>query len=455
MSTWRFQRRLTYILSVLFVIFAPIFLFWFLNTPDPTCFDKEHNQGEIALDCGGPCEAVCKEEVAGFQILWRRAFFLRPGEYDLAALIENPNNDFTAESFEYTFEVFDSSNKKIFEKSGTSYASPREQFIIFHPRVTLKDVEPSRIFFEIKNVAWKRAKGYIKPQLRVQDEKFLTSPRPNLSATIINELPKSFKNVETIATISSEENNVVAVSRTVIETLPTGGKQRVFFTWPEALPEPPKLCIRPIEAVLVFDRSGSMNDDNENPPQPLSDAKDAAKTFINKLSSRDKASLVSFGTEASFPIDQELTKDHGRVRDAISRISITPEEERGATNIGEGLERGIEELTLNGKGDGRQAIILLTDGKANAPGGLVSGELLAKEKARISRERGYDVYAIGLGSGVNKSFLQNDMASTPGKYYFAATTKELSGIYEDIIEDVCPERIYLTNIFVRSLDGSF
>lgn len=455
MSTWRFKRQASYIIVVLTIILTPIFIYFLANDPAPTCFDGKQNQGEFGVDCGGGCAAVCQEEVADMQVLWRRAFPVRTGEYDLAALVENPNNDFSANQFVYTFEVYDAQNNLILEKSGTGFANPREQFVIFEPRVFLGNKAPSRVFLAIESVEWGREPGYVKPQIQVQDESLTPAPRPRLSATLVNDLPYDVPNIEAIATILSEEDNVIAVSSTEIGDLASGESQRVFFTWPTALPEPPAICIRPVEAVLLFDRSGSMNDDGDSPPQPLTDAQDAAKVFVSELSSRDEVGLVSFATQATFPIDQSLTKNLQAVRDAISNISITPEEETGSTNLGEGIERATNELRIQADGGGRQVIIALTDGRANAPGGTQSGELFAKERALDARASGYEVYAIGLGDDVNQRFLENDIASTPNKYYFAKTSRELEKVYTDIAQDVCPERIYLTNIFVRSLDESF
>ena len=75
----------------------------------------------------------------------------------------------------------------------------------------------------------------------------------------------------------------------------------------------------PVDVVLVFDRSGSMNDDGWdetiNDWQPIGDAKIAAKNFVDLLGGNDRAGLVSFATKAS--LDEPLTFDHQDVKDAI------------------------------------------------------------------------------------------------------------------------------------------
>lgn len=453
--SWRFKRQLLYVVIVLTIIFIPVVIYLSVTAPVPSCFDGIKNQKELGIDCGGGCALVCKNEVSDMKVLWQRAFPVQTGQYDLVALVENPNNDFFAKSFDYKFEIFNSENKVVLEKNGKGFANPRERFIIFEPKIFLGNKSPAHVFLEISNVKWARKPNYIKQQIQVQDQRLIPAPLPRLSATLVNNLPLDIPNVEAVATILSEKDNIIAVSSTKIGTLSSGRPQRIFFTWPQGLPEPPRICIKPVEAVLLFDRSGSMNDDNTNPPQPLSDAQDAAKVFVSQLSSRDKISLVSFGTEAIFPIDQSLTKNLQAVREAISNIIITPEEETGSTNLGEGIERAITELKINGEGIGRQVIIALTDGQANAPGGIKSGESFAKKEAFEAKTNGFEVYTIGLGEKVNKTFLRDDIAGTPNKYYFSKTSRELEQVYTDIAQDVCPERVYLTKIFVRSLDDSF
>ena len=45
--------------------------------------------------------------------------------------------------------------------------------------------------------------------------------------------------------------------------------------------------------MLLLDRSGSMASLGFNPPQPLSDAKEAAVSFIKQLGSSDRVGIIS------------------------------------------------------------------------------------------------------------------------------------------------------------------
>jgi Mg-chelatase subunit ChlD len=454
MSLWRIKRQLLYLLLFILVIVAPITAYIILEKPAPSCFDGKKNQGEFGVDCGGSCAGVCESEVADLIVEWQRIFQSRPGEYYLAAFVENPNIDFTASHFDYIFEVYDRDNNLILTKKGISYSNPRGRFIIFEPKITFDGGAPEKVFLEIENIKWERSLNYMQPQISVRNEKLAISQTPKLTAILINEDSKDFEGLEISAVVFNEEDNVIAVSRTIINSLPRDKPEGIFFVWPAIFKEEPRICLNPVEAMLVFDRSGSMNDDNINPPQPLTDAQNAAKTFINQMSSRDKIGLVSFATEATFPVDQSLTTDRQAVKRAVGDIEIFPEEERGSTNLGDGIEKGLEELEKSiNKEMSKEVLIVLTDGKANVPV-VPGGEEYAIEKTKVAKSLGHEIYTIGLGESVNQGFLRG-MASTPEHYFFSATSKELNNIYNQIAQDVCPERIYLTGIFVRQVNADF
>src|SRR3989344_1757409 len=212
MSAWRLERQIIY--SVIFgaIIFGPLFGYLYLKTPDPTCFDGKKNQDEFDIDCGGSCAKVCEVEVASFVVDWQRAFLVREGVYDIAAFIENPNSFFSARKFSYTFSVYDRDDKLITTVSGRSFANARERFIVFEPQVRTGSAIPQKVFIEIKNIEWERVTGVEKPRLLVKDESLTLEGRPKMTATIINEAPERLPQVEAVATIFNEEDNVIGVS---------------------------------------------------------------------------------------------------------------------------------------------------------------------------------------------------------------------------------------------------
>ena len=57
----RTVKQIVIIIFFLAIVFVIGFLFYkvFLEH-SPTCFDGIQNQGEIGIDCEGPCEKICQ-----------------------------------------------------------------------------------------------------------------------------------------------------------------------------------------------------------------------------------------------------------------------------------------------------------------------------------------------------------------------------------------------------------
>ncbi len=152
----------------------------------------------------------------------------------------------------------------------------------------------------------------------------------------------------------------------------------------------------PLDVVIVFDRSGSMNDDTQ-----LSDAKTAARTLIDELDpATDRVSLVTYSNSGQ--VDEELTQDFSAVRRAINRLDAD-----GRTNIGDGVFAANQELQRRGRPGAAPIMIVLTDGIAN---GSHSGAVCeayprvanqctrdAINQADAAKESGVTVFTVGFG----------------------------------------------------------
>ena len=200
-----------------------------------------------------------------------------------------------------------------------------------------------------------------------------------------------------------------------------------------------------------------MNDDGAEPPQPLTDAKEAAQLFIDKMQSVDQVGLVSFATEASSPIDQELTLESIALKQTISSLSINVPDYEQHTNLGAGIRYAAKELNSSRHNyQAKKAMVVLTDGITSRPldpNNLSDDEIYPQKYARAQAQGAQSdnimVYVIGLGSNLNEGFLRDYVASTNSHYYKAANSSELSDIYAEIALSVCENRTYKVQIFVR------
>ena len=174
------------------------------------------------------------------------------------------------------------------------------------------------------------------------------------------------------------------------------------------------------DVMLVIDKSGSMDDDTQagGPPQPITDAKNAAKEFVGRMDlTRDQVGVVAFDSSARKAHD--LSNNAGTVRTAIDGLSAG-----GGTDIAAGIRAAQAELSSSRHNAANApVIVLLSDGK--------SDEAAARSAAEEAKRAGTRIFTIGLGAGVNPATMQA-IASSPSDYYYAATGAELAAIYEQV-----------------------
>jgi len=462
MISWSRKRQIIYFLSVVgFLILISAYPLFSLLYEPPTCIDGKQNQDELGVDCGGSCDLLCNFQVTELSVLWSDAFHVEGDVYDLVAFIENKNPDAGITYLYYTIKAYDRFGEVSLERKGVTYANALEEFVLFEPDAKFPE-KPARVDVEFNELKWQRTIPN-REQVTVKDKRLIDHDiSPKLIATLENNSPDVKRDIEAIALVYDELGKVVAVSSTYLNTLGKNTKEEVFFTWPNPISVKGKIgvCTAPVDAMLIIDRSGSMDDDNVNPPQPLTDAKNAAEIFVDNMRPNDQVGVVSFATFASIPIDQELSLDHVMVKRSIDRIAI---HEKGTqhTNLGDAIEKAAKELiSSRGRSDTRKAIVLLTDGIASRPVNPEDAndeeypERYAKERALAAREKNILLYVIGLGESVNGEFLRDQIAYNKDKYYQALTSGELDGIYNEIAQVVCAEEIFTTEIKVRANDSS-
>ncbi len=455
---WSKRRQFVYAASfigVLLVSLGLLLFFTFYNKA-PTCFDNIQNGSEIGIDCGGACSQVCPLSVAPLVIKWSRVFLVTPGNYSAVAYVDNPNDSAGVKLIEYRFDFFDDKGALIASRSGSTYIAPGAISPVFESNIDMGGASPARAFFEFtKDPVWFRAVD-ISNDLSIQNRSLVqTETRPKINASISNSSPtEEYKNIDIVTVVFGTDGNAIAASETTVPLLPPLQSENIVFTWPLPFKKRVEQCVRPSEIVLLLDVSGSMDDDGSNPPQPLSDAKSSAFTFINRLSDEDRVGAVSFATEAV--LINGLSSKHLDVQEAIAGLTIAQAEEGGKTNIGDAISRATAELAstnstqVGSDAPPRQVVILLTDGKANAPE-EPGGELFAQEKAQEAKADGIVIYTIGLGNKVNAEFLAST-ASSPDNYYQAATSKDLEGIYRSVSEAICERGPAIIDIIPRTKD---
>ena len=255
--SWSSKRKLFYF-SIVFgaIVVALVILIYPYFNKEPTCFDKKMNGSESGIDCGGTCEKVCTQEALQLVTLWTAPFEVTPGKYNVMAYIENQNRESGIPAINYEFKLYDAENIFIGRTSGTTFITSNDRTAIFAPGVETGNRIPARATFQFTSFpTWLKISRDQRNALAVSaEDQLLSNPfdHPKLEAMIVNKTLTEMKNLEVFAILYDENDNVMNVSKTLIDVLPKNSKAPVVFTWPKPFAKrPTKIDIFP--QVNVFE----------------------------------------------------------------------------------------------------------------------------------------------------------------------------------------------------------
>jgi len=197
-----------------------------------------------------------------------------------------------------------------------------------------------------------------------------------------------------------------------------------------------------IDIVLCMDVSGSMGS-RDIPPSRMDVAKDVAEEFVRSRPV-DRIGLVIFSGESftQCPITTDRNTLITQIQTLESRKYL-----KDGTVIGEGLATSVDRLSESGSNS--RVVILITDGKEDAPDTRLIDPLTALE---IAKSKNVKVYTIGMGAVasnivertgtggprnpnidfIDEALLTRIATETGGKYFRARDRGALQDIYQEI-----------------------
>ena len=227
--------------------------------------------------------------------------------------------------------------------------------------------------------------------------------------------------------------------------------------------------IRPVDVVLVVDKSGSMGfgstdahsecmnryhwfngkhyyseenigrrEDKYEYLRGCTDRLDTAKSAVEKFldifyatdeaKQNNRAAIVSFSSNAT--ISQGLTTDVNAMKNALSKISIG-----GGTNY-DAAFTAVKSI-LDGRSNDTKSrptyVIFLTDGEPSPK--IYDGAYDGAEESQALKNNGTIIYSVGIGSSINTKYISN-VSSGNGYYTTVLTADELTSIYSTIAQNV-------------------
>lgn len=237
MFSWRSRRQVV----ALLIIAIPIVLFgFFLVTralPEVSCFDKKQNQGELGVDCGGPCGPCELKNPKPLTLFWSRLVPVRENSYDVVALVQNPNEVLSSAKVDYEFTIFDGL-RPVARITGSTFVYAQERMHIMEPNVKTLET-PTHVEFKITNIDWQFDER-TRPNFVIEKRDYSVEGQNNakrsiVSARVLNSNLFDFKDVLVQAVVFDNDGNVLGSNRTIVTDFLAGTRREVKLPWPEEL----------------------------------------------------------------------------------------------------------------------------------------------------------------------------------------------------------------------------
>ncbi len=232
--SWAGKRRLIVFLvlgAILVVALGTVLAKMFYQAP--SCADATQNEGEVGIDCGGPCPYACAAGKIVPTVLYALPLQDTSGRVDLVASVENKNSDVAAKNVSYTIALYGAGQSLIREVNGTLDLPPRTVVPVFLPSVTTgQAVEHAFLEIVPRSLKWYTV---------AKDPRIVpvvsnislggTASSPIVEATLTNSSVTRLTNVRAVALVHGTNGNIIAATATVVSVVPSQGQATATFIW--------------------------------------------------------------------------------------------------------------------------------------------------------------------------------------------------------------------------------
>lgn len=245
---WRLKRQLVFFgfFSIIVLLVAGYFAYRLF--PEASCFDRRQNQGEEQVDCGGPCGPCMVAHAQEPLVVWTRYFEIRPGVFDVAALVENANVSLGAAAVPYTFRLLDVDGGLIVNRRGSAYLLPNQQTLVFETGLVAGIRAPVRVTFALDPFEWRVHEEQKLPLTVVKTDRAFDEERPKLTVTVENSSVYDVPRVDVSVLLSDAQGNAIAAGVSRLDVVRDSVRADAVFTWPQPF-------VRTVADVRVFMRT--------------------------------------------------------------------------------------------------------------------------------------------------------------------------------------------------------
>lgn len=235
--TRRTFKQITIGAAYLFLAALIGFLIYWAYRPDPSCSDGIKNQSEEEVDCGGPCLSCELMHIQDLQVEWSRVLTGAAGLQDVVVRVKNPNLNHGSAAVPYVLYLYDQGGSAMESVTGETFVLPGQtKYLIWTQLDT--GLEPiARVGMTFGDIEWQRPGIYQASQLTISQKRYevLPSGQGRLQGLLANNTGFDFEKIDIDVLLLDSFYEPLAVNRTEVRTLATGGERDFVAIWDEGI----------------------------------------------------------------------------------------------------------------------------------------------------------------------------------------------------------------------------
>ncbi len=198
---------------------------------------------------------------------------------------------------------------------------------------------------------------------------------------------------------------------------------------------------RNVDLVIVLDRSGSMKG------RKINDARQAVLQLLSSLTAKDRLALVTYsdGVQIAAGLLNVTADNRQRLESAVNSVRVG-----GGTNLGAGLQAGINILMSSIRNANAAKVILISDGLANK--GVTDINALGN-MAALAVESEFAVSTVGVGAEFNEHLMTAIADQGTGSYYYLENPTAFAEVFQTEFYDTRAAIVGNLKIQIPTQDG--
>jgi len=177
------------------------------------------------------------------EAIWSQAFIAGPDLYSVAARIRNPNTNFGASNFSYTFYLYDANGVLLTTLVGESFIWPGESKYIISGGINLKKA-PVKTLLQLGEPTWREVKNFSGIDLTLGNINYGKGKTGSgkffsIDFTASNNTPYDLGKVYVSAIVLDKDELPIAAASTLLENLKSKERRLFSIPWFSSFPGTP------------------------------------------------------------------------------------------------------------------------------------------------------------------------------------------------------------------------